>query len=373
MGVINWNQEFDINIYSIWHEALGFLSTDDFCDDAYSNLLSEIKSIVTNVKYKENVHFIEYNANQHFYFVEKFENWIRKNSKIRGSFKLGYFCQIHKFNPTEQKKWAEEIIKVLNNRGKEENQFYTELKSSKSILEDGIQEAFKCTYDIFSYQDSRIILRYNTDDLEEKKSFSFFFTWVMALIEYEFIDDFLNYHFNLNFKQDWNVFARFLDILLSKNEDGVLNESRLKIIRKYLDNADYKVVVMKDYKEEEVSLINETNKKKVGRPPKEKIEIPITIERKSGDNLTTLTLEQSAILFHYLKKTKVILPSKELLNITNTVKAIRVLTGYSDGNVKKKLEKSQYDNFDKRKVLKIIEEIKTLINSDLADKNHPNK
>lgn len=362
MGVINWNQEFDINIYSIWHEALGFLSTDDFCDDAYSNLLSEIKSVVTNVKYKENVHFIEYNANQHFYFVEKFENWIRKNSKIRDSFELGYFCQIHKFNPTEQEKWAEEIIKVLNNRGKEKNQFYTELKSSKSILEDKVQEAFKGTYDIFSYQDSRIILRYNTDDLEEKKSFSFFFTWVMALIEYEFIDDFLDYHFTLNFNRDWNTFARFLDLLLSKNEDGVLNESRLKIIRKYLDSANYQVVVMKDYKEGEVSLINETNKKKVGRPPKEKIEIPTPPERKANDKQTIFNKAETALFFSYLAQLNIVLNDDNGISQESFIKTVQCMTGFSAGKLKGVLI---YEGDVKPKTIeqkkRLVEDMKSLI------------
>ena len=101
------------------------------------------------------------------------------------------------------------------------------------------------------------------------------------------------------------------------------------------------------------------------------LEIPITLERGNTDTYTKLTVNQTAILFEYLSESEVILNQikhHEYLKTINKAKSIQALTGYKFGSITDGIEANTQKKkpSDIKEVKKIIENIKLLINRDLA-------
>lgn len=185
------------------------------------------------------------------------------------------------------------------------------------------------------------ILEYNTNYLDEySENFEYYFMLGLRQTELKNIDDYLTHHAQ-KFESD---FRQFLTFALM-NFDHFINSSQKQLTDEWL------------------------NKKKSTNFKTIEIRLPKFKERTKSDNYTTLNVEQTALLFHYLKNSKVILNDTPLQPATEISKAIRILTGYSENTLRQKLSNSkQIDNINKDDLIvtqNILKKIIKLIDKDL--------
>lgn len=89
--------------------------------------------------------------------------------------------------------------------------------------------------------------------------------------------------------------------------------------------------------------------------------------REDGDNMTSLSRDQTVLLFHYLRKKRVIV-GKSYLSNTDLAKIIRACSGYSEKTTRMLLSeyvKEEFSEEDLRKVKENLNEIIYLINNKL--------
>jgi hypothetical protein len=175
---------------------------------------------------------------------------------------------------------------------------------------------------------------------EESRDFDYFFMLELRHTELQEINNYINHHTQL---YEGNFKSFLYDAL--ENYRDLLQDKQIRKVEKWLkDNSD------KNFQTIDIKI------------PKIKV-------RRKDDTFTSLSAEQTAILFHYLKTKKVILNDKNLQPDTEIAKAIKILTGYSDNTIRQNLTKSkQKEEISKDDLIvtqKILKEIITLINKDL--------
>lgn len=77
------------------------------------------------------------------------------------------------------------------------------------------------------------------------------------------------------------------------------------------------------------------------------IKLPKLKERLANDKITSLTSVQTAMLFNMLRREKIIFKDESYQSKENIYKAIQILTGYSNQNMKVEMNKKDYDNSDR--------------------------
>src|ERR1019366_6593488 len=142
----------------------------------------------------------------------------------------------------------------------------------------------------------------------------------------------LNYSFE-NYNSDNKTdFIRFLKLTLRKHGNRLLLPEQMETINEWIAE-----------KEKEVALSGTVE-------PKTKVRI----KRERDDKVTLLNQEQTALLIHCLRKTKVILID-EFLNNKEAGVAFSILTGYSADTLRQNLNKSETANIATFKNVEVVE------------------
>ena len=381
MEAFNGCEMYDINTTAVLGEVLA--AQKDFGEEAYNSLDTEIEKIMNYSKFEEKVRVIKYSASNHFYIVKNFERW-RKTETSKEYLKLGYYVKPNDFKEGEREKWVKEIEEVLrrantppenrskalfNDKGEinidNSNYDYYQLLKKEGRVENErneILEAERWAYDMYSFEDSSITLSYSQDDPDEKKSFTVLFTWVLAVIELVYLDDFLAYHFNENFDRNSDKFGRFLDIVISDKQYKILDEDCIRLVQKWIDSNPYKIEINNS----ESKIIENINERgKPGRKPKEKLLIPIKSQREKNDKRTILSKEDTGRLFSLLASLNCVFNNSDEISKDSFSKAIQCLTGYSAGQMEECLIYDSLIPKNKSEKMKRIDDIKELIMSKL--------
>lgn len=88
------------------------------------------------------------------------------------------------------------------------------------------------------------------------------------------------------------------------------------------------------------------------------IQLPKIKQRAANDGITSLSLNQTALLFNSLRKARIIFKDESYQTKENIYKAIQVLTGYSKQNLKVDMNLKEYEQSDKDVVQNIIKKLK---------------
>lgn len=175
---------------------------------------------------------------------------------------------------------------------------------------------------------------------EENRDFDYFFMLKLRHTELSEINNYLNHHAQ-QFEDD---FKAFLHNALENYKQHLQDKQIVKVEKWLEDNKD------KNFKT--ISI------KRAG-----------TGKRTKYDKFTTLSADQTSVLFHYLKKSKVVLNDTSLQKDTEIAKAVSTMTGYSENSIRqgliqaKKIDEINKD--DLRVTQKKLKEIIRLIDKDL--------
>ena len=223
MGAMNWYQMYEIDTSTIWHEAIGAENISESC---YSELLSQFESLMleNKEKYTSNIDKEEYDVQRHFHFVRLCERyWNHDTNKKLTNFQkvhLGYVVRANNsLGGLKYKSWKNQIEEVLKKQlpdiikgndiettrlladenlladsSQEEREEWIQYQMTRHaphnirLCKDDVEEAYRWTYDIYWFRHSRIILTYKNDDIDEKRYFTFFFAWAVAVLDLEQLD-----------------------------------------------------------------------------------------------------------------------------------------------------------------------------------------
>jgi hypothetical protein len=162
--------------------------------------------------------------------------------------------------------------------------------------------------------------------------YDLFFTYKLKHTDILELDNILNYFFE-NYNSDNNTdFIRFLKLTLRKHGNRLVLPEQLETINEWIIE-----------KEKEVALSGTVE-------PKTKVRI----KRERDDKVTLLNQEQTALLIHCLRKTRVILID-EFLNNKEAGQAFSILTGYSADTLRQNLNKSETANIATIKNVEVVE------------------
>lgn len=139
-----------------------------------------------------------------------------------------------------------------------------------------------------------------------------------------------------------------------------------KLIKFFIGHSaleDFKKFLMKHGNEnlsdpvlkEAVSTLIEQNKSK---------ESPPRIKRTKNDNITKLSLEQTALLIYFLRQSKIIL-GESYLPKTGAAEAIEILTGYSKNTLRPELSDLSFNKENLSELQKAVSELNSLIQKEL--------
>lgn len=103
------------------------------------------------------------------------------------------------------------------------------------------------------------------------------------------------------------------------------------------------------------------------------IKLPKVPPRRNGDGITALSQEETVMAFHYLGQAGLALKDNSYLSEANFHKAIQVLTGYSDVNMRKVNTSAGVNKTQQKNIKRILEAAIRLMDRDLALKKHPKK
>lgn len=167
------------------------------------------------------------------------------------------------------------------------------------------------------------------------------------------IDNFLRYTLELYFDRNMAEFKRFTQITLRKYGESLLKHKTIDTINEWIE-----------VKEKQLFNSEESE----GSPKSKSKGI---IKRESGDNLTKLNQEQTALLIHFLQNGKIILRDEYLTN-KQAGQAFNTLTGYSADTLRQNLSKIELERIANKKNLTDLDNaltfIKVLIEKDLKGK-----
>jgi hypothetical protein len=161
-------------------------------------------------------------------------------------------------------------------------------------------------YDLWSMEEVE-----KTDDF-----FDFFFATKLRQLSILEIGDFLSYHLEHSFKNKKQEFYKFLNLPLSQHQ---------KLITPTIREAVNDWIKTNETASSGNSENPEKEEKVKGRPP-----------RQTGDRLTALNLNQTALLIQLMQQTGVILKG-DYLTYSQAGKAFNLLTGYSAHTIRQQL------------------------------------
>lgn len=166
-------------------------------------------------------------------------------------------------------------------------------------------------------------------------------------------DEFLNYTLRKYYGNEPSQFNRFVQITLRKYGQKLLTPVIIETMNEWMAGKEKQV---------QDSAAPETP---------EKSKTKGKLKRESGDNLTKLNQEQTALLFQYLQQGKLILKD-EYLNNKQAGEAFSILTGYSPDALRQNFSKTELERIANKKNLtdlfNAITSLSILIDKDLKGK-----
>lgn len=157
---------------------------------------------------------------------------------------------------------------------------------------------------------------YDIQSLEEvvvgDDFFDFFFATKLTQLELSEINDFLHFHLEYSFNGNQKELQGFLNLCLAQFGDALLNINLIETVKGWTKVNCLDVNTDKDEKIK-------------GRLPRE-----------AGDHLTSLNLNQTALLIQYMQQSGIILKD-EYLTYAQAGKAFYLLTGYSSHTIRQQL------------------------------------
>lgn len=176
-----------------------------------------------------------------------------------------------------------------------------------------------------------------------------FFAYLMKHTDLLKIDLCLTYQLEKYHDSDLASFSRFLHLVIRKFKGRIIPEETVLTIQEWI------IEQSKETKSKDTEVTNDQLRR--GR-----------ISRRSGDNVTALSREQTILLIQYLKEFGIILKDEYLTDL-ETGKAFEILTGFSQNTIRQDLGKYyMFQNKDNlQKIQKVINGITSQIGKQLAD------
>ena len=236
----------------------------------------------------------------------------------------------------------------------------------QSFLEQGmkpieaIHAAFPDQYvdaDIYSKPTERSALQRVTSWVDlwidqqltlEDPSFDLFFMYKVRQTDLLELDALLNYSLDHFFHRDKSHFIRFLTLSMRKHSAKLLAPEYLDTMNEW---------IAEKLKEPQITQAESTRTK--GK-----------IKRGREDNVTRLTLEQTALFIHCLKKTKIVL-TDEYLNNKEAGLAFSMLTGYSADTLRQNISKTELSKIATAKNVEMVSKALTELKKFLEDNIQP--
>jgi len=160
---------------------------------------------------------------------------------------------------------------------------------------------------------------WSMDEIEQMDEFfDFFFACKLRHLSLLEIGDFLNFHFDYSFKNNRAEFQAFLNLSLSQYHETLLTPHIIEVINEWIKT---------DKPTDNPEDLNGSEKEE---------KIKGRIPREAGDHLTTLNLNQTAMLIQFMQQTGIILKG-DYLTYTQAGKAFNILTGYSAHTIRQQL------------------------------------
>lgn len=158
---------------------------------------------------------------------------------------------------------------------------------------------------------------WSSEEIERSDDFfDFFFITKLRQLRLLDISDFLSFHFERSFNDDKKEFHKFLKLSLLQHQ---------KLVTPTITD------IVNDWvKENEIANPNSADM------PDSEGKIKGRLARQSGDRLTSLTLNQTALLIQLMQQTGVILKG-DYLTYNQAGKAFNLLTGYSAHTIRQQL------------------------------------
>lgn len=189
------------------------------------------------------------------------------------------------------------------------------------------------------------------------KGFDAFFAFKWRSVDINQSNAFLLYHQQQHYWESRETFVSFLR----------------KLIIKYRD-----ILTPLEYNEllDEYTKLNVSGQAITETPAGLKsieVKLPKVPARRNGDSKTTLSQKETLGFFSYLREAGIILKDKSYLSQSNVHKAIQVLTGYSDTNMRKAEVSASISKVELQNLKKITNVLIRMIYRDLAIKMGPKK
>ncbi len=207
-------------------------------------------------------------------------------------------------------------------------------------------------YDRFEYGGNVYVWAPEVVLTSTDERFDTFFTLKWRSIDVIQTDAFLSFHQQQGHWEDKANFVRYLRKLTIKHRDFLPSPEFSELLEGYTKLTE----------PDQVAAETVAGLKSI------KIKLPKVPPRRKDDDKTTLSLKETLRLFDYLRQTGAILKDTSYLRESNVHKAIQVLTGYNDTNMRKAEITASISREELKNLRKLINRICTLIDIDLESK-----
>lgn len=361
--------QFKIRLNTVYVAV--FTTTENFSIKVINELRSRLDDIIWENRSKDGISILYYTPEGHFYYMSQARAYLNKEVNVknkRAAMMPMYGLSRHPIAEVERNDIYKRITEKYPNG---QNSHLTDQAASdlqqlggkgSDTLTINIDEG---AFDILNYTDSTLELRYE-EEPEAKQNFAFFFSWLLGSVELNVFDNFLEFHLGHNFENDVDKYIRFLKGICAKYQGRIVSSVRSELVNDWTTSlVNRQVTAIQAASAPDLEHINILRTS--GRKPKDKIEIPKPKIRTQGDNLTRLVVEDTALLFDYLRELNATL-SQELVSNQSTSKAIEALTGFSSKTIADLLGTNKYSSQSKRKVRQLLKDILSLIDKELGVK-----
>jgi hypothetical protein len=195
-----------------------------------------------------------------------------------------------------------------------------------------------------TYYDIYTPLSINTSD----SFYSLFFAYKVGHSDIMDVDSLLEYHLKKTFNDDLLKFSRFLQLLNRKYINKIISQETALTITEWVTMKEKQPSVTVS----DISPGNIVIRKKG------------VITRVQNDSVTSLSQEQTVLLFTYLQQLGVFLKD-EYLTDADAGKAFDILTGYSHNTIRQKL--ARYTEFATQQNLQALKGVIVQITGMIAD------
>jgi hypothetical protein len=178
-----------------------------------------------------------------------------------------------------------------------------------------------------------------------------YFAYHVGRLWHHSLDEFLDYQLEHHYENDIKKFGRFLELTMRSHPDKISQDRQLTI-KEWIEDKSKQPQTPLEQTEAKI--------KKKGKPTRE-----------AGDKRTVLSQEQTALLIHFLKESKIIY-REEYLNNKEAGEAFSILTGYSSETMRQTLGEKEIEKIATRKnmndVINSLTNTITLMDRYLKDK-----